>query len=434
MSIFRLTFSFYYQITMQTKTQLLPINFRAEWKETLVREMVGKKLYQLRTPSLVISRPILERNCNRLGKITTELGLNIRVHIKTHKTVEGARIQLTGANSHAIVVSTLPEAYAMIHSDLVLVGFPITPDKFDDVFELSTKVPKFQIFIDNLATLEALEAYYKERFGDDNHVHPIYVFLKIDCGYGRAGVPLNDSKTVELAKRLQNSTCVVFDGMYTHAGHSYSSKSPQEALEYLINECNVARQFRDFLKDNGVDIKYISIGATPTVKAISAFMHQTDHIKDILKDINEVHAGAFAFLDKQQVATGLSTFGDVSISVATRIASVYHERNSVLIDGGALAFSKDTAPQGGFGFVVDMHDKDQQGKPKIVASVTKISQEHGILQRLDGSTLSRPDLQIGSVVRVIPNHCCLAAACHPLYLIVEDDDTVVDVWVPVRGW
>lgn len=411
-------------------------DYRTQMKAKLVKEMVGKKLDQLRTPSLVINKSILQRNCQKLSKITTGLkNTRIRVHVKTHKSVEGARIQLENAQTDAIVVSTLPEAYAMINSDLtssgllkqVLVGFPITADKFDDIFDLSSKVEAFQIFIDNLATLEALEEYCKST----GYQKKIDAFLKVDCGYGRAGVPINDEKTLLLAKRLSDSPHVAFTGIYTHAGHSYSSQSSDEALEYLKNECDVARQFKDYFVSNGVPINYVSIGATPTVKAITAFMDHLD-MDYILRDIDEVHAGAFAFLDRQQVATGLGTYHDVAISVACRIASVYEERKSVLIDGGALAFSKDTAPQGGFGYVMDPAVKDGV---EILASLTKVSQEHGILQHLDETTLARSELRIGELVRVIPNHCCLTAACHLYYLVVEDgSDIVVDVWVPVRGW
>lgn len=191
----------------------------------------------------------------------------------------------------------------------------------------------------------------------------------------------------------------------------------------------MARQFRDYFVNHGIEILQVSIGATPTVKAITEFMNETD-MKEILSGISEVHAGAFAFLDKQQVSTGLGGYEDVAISVASRIASVYKDRDSLLIDAGALAFSKDTAPQGGFGYVLDPTAKE----PKMIASVTKVSQEHGILQ-VDASTLSRPELQVGNLVRVIPNHCCLTAACHLYYLIIENGgDIVVDVWVPVRGW
>ncbi|KAI8638522.1 hypothetical protein BD408DRAFT_373347 [Parasitella parasitica] len=421
----------------QTTTPLsLFDDYRSQMKAKLVARMVGKRLNQLRTPALVIDRQVLERNCQKLSKISTGLkNTRVRVHVKTHKSVEGARIQLEHAKTDAIVVSTLPEAIAMINSDLnssgllkqVLLGFPITPDKFSDVFDLLGKVDVFQIFIDNLSTLDALESFCKST-GSQKKIN---AFLKVDCGYGRAGVPINNEKTLILAKRLAESPNVEFTGIYTHAGQSYSSQSAKEALEYLKNECDIARQFRDYFVSNGIPINYVSIGATPTVKAITAFMetHDMDHI---LRDIDEVHAGAFAFLDRQQVATGLGTYHDVAISVACRIASVYTERASVLIDGGALAFSKDTAPQGGYGYVIDPAVKSEV---EILASLTKVSQEHGILQHLNESTLSRPELQIGGLVRVIPNHCCLAAACHLYYLVVEGrSDVVVDVWVPVRGW
>ncbi|KAI8361752.1 hypothetical protein BD560DRAFT_404612 [Blakeslea trispora] len=432
----------------QTKTCTVPIAFAQQLKATLAKDCVGKKVTELRTPSLVISKTTLQRNCERVGKITAEFGLRTRVHVKTHKTVEGARIQLTSLSTDAIVVSTLPEAYYMIDSDLtkegllkeVLIGFPITADKLDDVLELSKRVSKLQIFIDNLSTLEEVERHLKAKPDGKKQQHHIHVFLKADCGYGRAGAMIDNSVTLELAERLQNSPYLAFDGIYTHAGHSYSSRSPQDALQYLKDECDFARRFRDFLQKSHIQVQCISIGATPTIKAITAFMDQQQEdqmretLRDVLKDIDEVHAGAFGFLDRQQVATGLCSLKDVSISVAVRVASVYPEQRKILVDGGALALSKDTAPQGGFGYVVDMKDRDSLGNPKILASVTKVAQEHGLLEEMDLNIFERPDMRVGHALRVIPNHCCLTAACHSFYLIVEDDDTVVDVWVPVRGW
>ncbi|CAO3647918.1 unnamed protein product [Mucor hiemalis] len=363
--------------------------------------MVGKKLDEVRTPSLIIDRTILERNCNKLSQIPTALDTKVRVHVKTHKTVEGTRIQLEELTQSNLLQD-------------VLLGFPITPDKFEEIIELSTKVDTFHIFIDNISTLEALGEFYESKVEEDGDLDKLKAFLKVDCGYGRAGVPINDPTTIELAK----------------IGYL------NLPLEYLKNECDMARQFRDYFVEHGVEVKYVSIGATPTVKAISAFMHSDiSAMKQILEGIDEVHAGAFAFLDRQQVATGLGNYSDVAISVACRIASVYKDRNSLLIDGGALAFSKDTAPQDGFGFVLDPIGKEENGEPRIIASLTKVSQEHGILQHLDESTLTRPELQIGKLVRIIPNHCCLTAACHLFYLITENgSDRIVDVWVPVKGW
>lgn len=68
----------------QTTSPLLAFNTQ-QWKATLVKNMVGKKLNQLRTPSLVIDRKIVEKNCKKLSSITAEFSTKVRVHVKTHK-------------------------------------------------------------------------------------------------------------------------------------------------------------------------------------------------------------------------------------------------------------------------------------------------------------------------------------------------------------
>ena len=225
---------------------------------------------------------------------------------------------------------------------------------------------------------------------------------------------------LNLAKRLANSNCATLQGLYAHAGHSYQARSADEALRYLEKECESARQFRTmFLEEAKIDIPYLSIGATPTAQSIVFFKNSSDRVHKALQGISEVHAGAYSLLDRQQMATQLCSESDVAISVACRVASRYPDRGTVLIDGGALAFSKDGAPQGGYG---------QTTKAGVV--LQSVSQEHGILASHDSSS----SMHVGDIVRVIPNHCCLTAACHLYYLVVEKDDQVADVWFPVRGW
>jgi diaminopimelate decarboxylase len=73
-------------VEQTTTPSLLFDSYRIQMKATLAKEMVGKKLNQLRTPSLVIDRSILKRNCQRLSKISTGLdNTRVRVHVKTHK-------------------------------------------------------------------------------------------------------------------------------------------------------------------------------------------------------------------------------------------------------------------------------------------------------------------------------------------------------------
>lgn len=144
-----------FPIIDQTTTPLLPYQFSVPDKQALVKQYVGKSLHQVRTPRLVVDRAVVQKNCEKLGDIAQRQQVKIRIHVKTHKTIEATAIELETAGTNAIVVSTLAEAYYLIQSPLVannqltdvLLGLPISPDKFDDMFALADQVETFSIFI-----------------------------------------------------------------------------------------------------------------------------------------------------------------------------------------------------------------------------------------------------------------------------------------------
>lgn len=83
-------FSFSETVTMftlppQTTTPLEAIGFAIPSKEYLVKQYVGKKLHEVRTPRMVVDRAVVKRNCERLAAISEKSGKRIRIHIKTHK-------------------------------------------------------------------------------------------------------------------------------------------------------------------------------------------------------------------------------------------------------------------------------------------------------------------------------------------------------------
>ncbi|KAI8082995.1 putative serine dehydratase domain-containing protein [Halteromyces radiatus] len=413
-----------FPVIPQSTTPLLPFGFSVPDKQGLVKQYVGKSLEQVRTPRLVVDRAIVQKNGEKLGAIAQQQKVKIRVHVKTHKTIEATAIELQATNTKSIVVSTLAEAYYLIQSPLVssnqlndvLLGLPISPDKFDDMFALADQIDTFSIFIDHDQTLDALDTYYNERFGQDSD-RRVNVFFKVECGNGRAGAAIHNEASLKLARRLVNSPYINLMGLYTHAGQSYACRDEASAIAFLQAERDAAIQYRDYLKENGIIINQCSIGATPTVMAAGL----AD--SSVLEGITELHAGAFAFMDRQQVATSLATNDDVAITVLSRVASRYPERGSILLDAGALAFSKDPSPQGGFGEIVGReHWK-----------LNKIAQEHGVVTEVPAADFK--DAPVGTLFHVRPNHCCLTAACFEFYLVVENGgDKIVDVWVPVRGW
>jgi len=100
-----------------------------------------------------------------------------------------------------------------------------------------------------------------------------------------------------------------------------------------------------------------------------------------------------------------------------------------MCDAGALAVSKDTGPLSGYGHIV---------WPERLShwNLGRISQEHGTLVRTDGDgSTGLDDVCIGDLVRIVPQHACLACASYPWFYVVEDGgDEIVDVWVPCKGW
>merc|ERR1719220_429563 len=57
------------------------------------------------------------------------------------------------------------------------------------------------------------------------------VFLKVDCGYPRTGIPADDENCINIAKRLSDlSDRIIFQGLYAHCGDSYAANSVEEVL------------------------------------------------------------------------------------------------------------------------------------------------------------------------------------------------------------
>lgn len=109
-------------------------------------------------------------------------------------------------------------------------------------------------------------------------------------------------------------------------------------------------------------------------------------------------------LDLQQQHTTLISGAQIAQKVRATVVSYYPGRgqngeDEALVDAGAIAFSKDTGPSGGYGEVV--------GRPW---KLSRISQEHGILTRKESGGGGRHELTIGTVVEIVGQHACLIAA------------------------
>ncbi len=371
-------------------------------------------LHDAATPALLLDASVLRRNAERVGSRVRSLGARLRPHVKTHKCIEVAEVQVAG-HFEGITVSTLAEARAFAAEGFTDITYavPIEPGKFDAVVDLLRQGVRLGLITDDPTIPDALD---KAVAGLGTAVD---LWVKVDCGYHRCGVAPGSAALPELVQRIGDERHLRFAGLLTHAGHSYHARGHDAVLAVAREERDVMRDAADALRTAGFTVPAVSVGSTPTATHV-------DH----LEGIDEVRAGNYAFFDLTQVAIGSCAVEECALSVLASVAHRDRAKGHVVLDAGAIALSKDRGPAMGdepvdYGRVLSLDGED------LGLRVGSLSQEHGVVPVLDDAQFDR--LAVGTRVRVLVNHSCLTAAQHAAYLVL-DDGRVVDRWDILRGW
>ena len=173
-----------------------------------------------------------------------------------------------------------------------------------------------------------------------------------------------------------------------------------------------------------MDDLVVSVGSTPSL------FHHVNNCG--LRNV-EIHPGNYTLYDRQQLWTGACPDeSHIAGRVIARVVGHYPDRNTILLDAGATALSKDTTEQGGCCAI--------HGFPEL--ECYSMSQEVTLVRPVD-KTQAMPfeELPLGHLVNLLPNHSCLAAACFDKFHVIDDasclfspDELVVEEWSPARGF
>ena len=368
------------------------------------------KIEELKTPAFIVDLPKLTTNIRNMQERARKHGVRLRPHVKTHKTAEIARLQ-TPDEDRGITVSTLAEArfFQKAGFDDITYAFPISPNKLAEAAELTGHLKQFHILLDQLDTATAVESY-----GRANTVC-FSVFLKVDCGYHRAGVDPSTPESIHLAAQMQASQHIQFQGILTHAGHSYHCRNRKEIVGVAQQERDVMVEFAQRLQHDGIDCRTVSVGSTPTAVHAPGW-----------PGVSEIRPGNYAFFDKFQADVGSCSLEEAAATVLTTVVAHYPQHNQMLIDAGALALSKDP---GAAHLDQEIVFGTVAGHPLL--KIFSISQEHGLVT--SPVPIDFNNFPVGRLLQIIPNHSCLASALYDRYHVVNGN-RVVDEWRPMRGW
>lgn len=364
-------------------------------------------LLQLDTPCLVVDRAKVAANAARLTAHLDRLGVPLRLHVKTAKSLAVADLVLGGRKS-PITVSTLKEAEQFFDGGyrdiLYAVGF--APGKLARARALAERGANLVLVTDSLATARAITGFP--------------VLIEIDTDGHRAGLEPDAPELIPLARALRDSGCTV-GGVMTHAGESYNCRSAAALAAMAEQERAGAVRAAQRLRDAGIDAPIVSVGSTPTA-----------HSAQTLEGATEVRAGVFVFFDLVMAGIGVCRPEDIALSVLTTVIGHRSDRGWTLVDAGWMALSRDrgTARQAvdqGYGLVCDL-----DGRPIPDLIVIDAHQEHGIVAHRSGGTA--PDLPVGTRLRILPNHACATGGQHAGYSVTASGREVTASWARFGGW
>ena len=371
-------------------------------------------IFDVTTPALILDSSRLERNATRMRDKVRALGVTLRPHVKTSKSIDVLHI-LAGGSDVPITVSTLAEArYFFAHGITdILYAVGIAPVKLPEVAELVRAGCTLRIVLD---TLEAADAVCG--FAESEGV-PIEVLIEIDSDGHRAGVAADDPLLIAIGRRLASRLA----GVMTHAGASYDCRTLAEFEAMAEQERAVTVDAAERLRAAGLPCPIVSVGSTPTL-----------HYARDLDGVTEVRAGVYAFGDLVQAELGTCAHDDIAIAVLASVIGHNRQHKRVLIDGGFLALSRDRGTADlpvdwGYGALCD------PATGELIADVTvsATNQEHGIITARSGE-LDFARFPVGSRVRILPNHACATAAAYDCYLVTEGGERIVAAWNRVNGW
>lgn len=371
-------------------------------------------LNALTTPYLLLDPNKMLHNSERLQRHLDGLGVMLRPHVKTAKSVDVMRYCFADAKG-PITVSTLKEAdYFAEHGYTdITYAVGIDPDKLPRVARLNRSGITVRVLLDSLVQAQAVIDFVAR----DGVAIP--VLLEIDCDGERAGLRPDDPQLLEIACLLDDKQ--LFAGILLHAGGSYHCPDRAAKEAAAEHERATAVAVKERLALAGVLCPIVSVGSTPTA-----------HFARDLTGITEVRAGVYLFQDLVMAGLHVCELEDIALSVVATVISVRPEQGWIITDAGWMALSRDrgTAEQAldqGYGVVCDM-----AGTPYPDLIVSRTSQEHGTLALRKGSSAQLPPLTIGSKVRILPNHACATASQFSGYLVPLEQDLVF--WPRVNGW
>jgi D-serine deaminase-like pyridoxal phosphate-dependent protein len=349
------------------------------------------------TPALVIDLDAMERNLARMASFARRAGVRLRPHAKMHKSAELARLQLA-AGAVGVCVQKTSEAEALAAAgilDVFISNEVVAPAKLARVAalarSLSARGGRLAIAADSAEGIARLDAAARAVGAE------LDVFVEIDVGQGRCGVPSADrdpDAALALARRIAAARGLRLAGLQAYHGKAQHVRAVDARRAAAAGAIEAARATREALLRAGLPCPLVTGAGTGTYlfEAESAVY-------------GELQAGSYLFMDRDYAENEVPAehpHFEHALFVLTQVVSVGSDR--AVVDAGHKSHAIDSG-------LPRVHDPS--GRRRLLFE--NGGDEHGILRPQDGVPLPA----LGELVWLVPGHCDPTVNLHDRYVGVR---------------
>lgn len=345
----------------------------------------------LDTPAVTVRLDVMEANIRQVQARLDRLGIANRPHIKTHKIPAIGRMQMA-AGAIGITCQKIGEAEvfadAGVAEDVLLAYNVLGRAKTDRLMALAKRLRRLTVVLDNEEVARGLSE------AGARHGVDVRFLVECDTGFGRTGVQTPE-EALDLARLAMRLPRMDFRGLMTFPNRDPDTRAFFERALALFGRA-------------GIPVPTVSGGGTPALATLDRFPMLTEH-----------RAGTCVYNDATVVTLArTATWDDCAMRVRTTVVSRPTATRAIL-DAGSKVLTSDAHGMKGHGHVLEYPG----------AVVAGLSEEHGTVDLADCP--ERP--QVGDVVHVVPNHCCVVSNMVDEVYGVRGDAVEV-VWpVAARG-
>jgi 3-hydroxy-D-aspartate aldolase len=353
----------------------------------------------LPTPCMVVDLDLFEKNIKTMADHCKATGINVRPHVKIHKSVDVGKRQIA-QGAIGLTCATMAEAELMSGAGIKHVLWTKQPASVNNVTRavaLSKKDPTFMFVVDDPIVVDWVEQAAAAKNAK------LRIAVSVFAGLARQGIA-NGQPAVELAQKVASSKRMQFEGFMAYSGGAAHTKNWELRRKKSSDDLAGVRETVALAKKAGLPVNFVSGGSTGT--------YNIDHENGL----TELEAGSYVFMDTAYFAIGGkdddATYNDFkgSLTVLTTIDSKRHP-NLVTIDYGNKALNRPT-------------DK-VKGMPWL--QVTSQGAEYGGLKW----TEAERDLKLGERVEIYCTTLDMSTNVYDRYYVARGEQ-IVDVW-PIMG-